>query len=67
MKLKQICEEEQRIMVTQLIGLAEEQRKIYDVLKTQQEVKNSELIKAYELHQQELELLIKYEKIKNEN
>ena len=61
MKLIKICKERQKIMVTQLIGLAEAQRKIYDELKSQPEFQN-ELIGAYKLHQKELEFLIKYQK-----
>jgi len=64
MKLIKICEERQKIMITQLIGLAEAQRKIYDSLKTQPEIENSELGGAYKLHQKELEILIKYQKQK---
>jgi len=60
-----ICEERQKIMLTQLIGLAEEQRKIYDNLKTQPEFQD-ELTQVYKLHQKELELLIKYQNQKNE-
>lgn len=61
MKLTKICEERQKIMITQLVGLGEEQRKIYDEFKTQPEFQN-ELIQAYKLHQKELELLIEYQK-----
>jgi len=66
MTLIKICEERQKIMVTQLIGLAEEQRKIYNDFKTQPEFEN-ELVESYKLHQLELELLIKYQNKINEN
>jgi len=66
MKLIKICEERQKIMITQLVGLAEEQRKIYDNFKTQPEFQN-ELKESYRLHQRELELLIRYQTKRNEN
>lgn len=46
------------LTVTKLIGLGEAQRRIYDLFPE----KDGGLAKAYELHQKELELLIKYEK-----
>jgi len=65
MNLIKICEERQKMMVTELIGLAEAQRKIYDALKIQPKVENSKFMDAYNLHVKELELLIKYQSEKN--
>jgi len=66
MNLAKICEETRSLIITQLIGLGEAQREIYDKLKTQQEFKD-ELTEAYKLHQLELELLIKYQQKINKN
>ena len=49
------------MMITELIGLGEAQRKIYDRLKSQQGDFQGRLNKAYILHQGELDLLIKYQ------
>lgn len=62
MKLTELCEEEKRIKTTQLIGLSESQRKIYECLDIHGEL-NNEISDAYKLHQEELELLIKYQKL----
>ena len=59
--IEDICEEEKIIMITGLIGLGETQRKIYDKLKNQSEFFQGKLNKAYVLHQEELDLLIKYQ------
>ena len=59
-KIEDICEEEKVMMITKLIGLGETQREIYDRLQTDM-VNDNKLKKAYELHQEELELLIKYQ------
>ena len=47
------------INITRLIGLGEEQRKIYHVLDPQKD--DLDLWNAYKLHQEELVLLIKYQ------
>lgn len=47
--------------VNQLIGLGETQRVIYDDLRKKGYV-NGELLTAYQLHEKELQLLIKYQK-----
>ena len=53
--------------ITQLIGLGEAQRRIYDALRLEKrpDLLNSDLGEVYRLHQQELELLIKYQKENN--
>lgn len=61
---KKISDEEKRMMVSQLIGLGESQRKIYERLDNQLILKNPSLSEVYKLHQEELELLISYQ---NEN
>jgi len=61
MPIGKLCEEEKAVMITQLIGLAEAQRNIYDKFQDQSEVQEGRLAEAYEHHQQELELLIKYQ------
>lgn len=61
---KKISDEEKRMMVSQLIGLGESQRKIYERLDNQLILKNTNLSEVYKLHQEELELLIGYQ---NEN
>jgi hypothetical protein len=63
-KIEKICDEEQRMMITELIGLGETQRRIYDSLKTQSEFQGN-LKNAYEHHIKELELLIKYQEERN--
>jgi len=50
------------VKLTELIGLGEAQREIYDSLNR----KEGDLLKAYELHQRELEFLIKYRTQENE-
>ena len=60
MTIEKICEEEKSLMITQLIGLAEAQRNIYD--KLQPEIQEEILAEAYKHHEQELNLLIKYQK-----
>ena len=52
---------EKNMMITELIGLGEAQRKIYDRLQNQQEFKDEKLIGAYEHHEKELNLLIQYQ------
>lgn len=49
---------ERVIMVTELIGLAETQRKIYNQLLRQMP---DNLLAPYKLHEEELDLLIEYE------
>lgn len=61
---EKISDEEKRMMVSQLIGLGESQRKIYERLDNQLILKNPSLSEVYKLHQEELELLISYQ---NEN
>jgi len=57
----ELCESKSKMKITELIGLGETQRKIYDGLKNNPEIFNGALKDAYELHQKELELLIKYQ------
>ena len=57
MELKTICEETKSLVVTQLIGLGEVQRRIYESLNLEGELKE-----AYDLHKKELELLIQYQR-----
>jgi len=61
-----LSELEKNMMITELIGLAETQRQIYDRLQGQPEFKGG-LIRAYHHHEKELELLIKYQKEINED
>lgn len=63
---ERISDVKKRMMVTQLIGLGESQRRIYEELDNQIELENTNLGKAYKLHQKELEFLIKYQNKNNE-
>ena len=51
--------------VTQLIGLGETQRKIYEHMEANGEI-NGNVRQAYQYHQKEIEMLIKYQKSHNE-
>lgn len=62
MPVEILCEESKRLMVSQLIGLSEAQRRLYERFEGQPEAKHKKLREAYKLHQKELELLIKYQK-----
>ena len=64
MTLKDLCEEEKAMKITQLIGLGETQRRIYECLE-ENEALDKGLKEIYKLHQEELELLIKYQKENN--
>ena len=56
-----ISDLEKRMMITELIGLGEGQREIYDRLEKAEEINHKSLKEAYKLHEQELRLLIKYQ------
>lgn len=58
-----LCEETKDLMITQLIGLGEAQRRIYEQFEEQEPECNHKRFKhAYELHCEELETLIKYQR-----
>jgi len=59
--IEQLSEEVKSMRITQLIGLGESQRRIYELFGEQQLEKKEKLRDSYKLHQQELELLIKYQ------
>lgn len=61
---RKITDEEKKMMITRLIGLGESQRRIYERLDNQLKLEGTSLSEAYEYHQKELELLIRYQ---NEN
>ena len=65
MDLTGLVEEERLIKITEIIGLGEAQRKIYENLISQEGLDN-ELLDAYKNHQEELELLIKYQRRQND-
>ena len=59
--IEHLLDEERVMMITQLIGLGESQRQIYDRLKEEPNFVDSKIQWAYEMHEKELELLIQYE------
>ena len=63
---KKISDGKETMMVTQLIGLGETQRRIYERFTPQLTSGDTDLRKAYKLHQKELELLIAYQNENNE-
>ena len=65
MDLAELVGGEKAMKITEIIGLGETQRKIYEDLIRQVGLDN-ELLDAYKNHQRELELLIKYQKRQNE-
>jgi len=65
--LTKLCDETKRMMITQLIGLGEVQRKIYEQFKEEPEAHNKTLKDAYEHHCESQELLIKYQTEYNGN
>lgn len=60
MGLPKLLEEEGVTKITQLIGLGETQRRIYECLISHGRIRGN-LKRSYELHQEELKLLIKYQ------
>ena len=62
MTLVKLCEETRKMMITQLIGLGESQRRIYEKLNNDTEIQNEEFTEIYELHCNQQELLIKYQR-----
>jgi len=66
-KITLLCDETKRIMITQLIGLGESQRRIYEKFFNQPEASNKTLRESYEHHCLCLESLIKYQKEHNGN
>ena len=58
-KRKPLTEEEEATKITQLIGLGEAARRIYECLDNNQKI-NGKLKEAYELHQKEIQLQIEY-------
>lgn len=65
MDLTGLVKEERAMKISEIMGLGETQRKIYDDLISQGELDN-ELLDAYKNNKEELELLIKYQKRQNE-
>lgn len=55
----EVGELERALIVNELIGLGEAQRKLYNKLLRK---KDDNLLNPYELHEKELQLLISYEK-----
>ena len=60
MDVRQLSRGELAMKVSQLIGLGEEQRKIYRCIISHGRMRGN-LKRSYEYHQKELELLIKYQ------
>lgn len=60
MGLSKLLEEEKVMKIAQLIGLGETQRRVYECLISHGRIRGN-LKRAYELHQKELESLIKYQ------
>ena len=58
--LTKLIEGEKAMKISQLIGLGEEQRKIYRCIISHGRMRGN-LKRSYEYHQKELELLIKYQ------
>lgn len=58
--LEKLTKGEKLMKITQLIGLGESQRRIYECLQSHGEL-DGKLLGAYRGHQKELELLIKYQ------
>ena len=70
MKLKMItklCDETKRMMITQLIGLGEAQRRVYEQFENEPEAHDRILRDAWEYHCKSQDALIKYQKIHNGN
>ena len=65
MDLTELVEEERAMKITEIMGLGETQRKIYDDLISQGGLDN-ELLDAFKNNKKELELLIKYQRRQND-
>ena len=64
-KYIKLCDMTKRMLITELIGLGESQRRLYEQFEGQPEAHHKKLRQAYELHQKELELLIAYQMERN--
>ena len=58
---REITESELILKVTELIGLGETQRRIYEDIQKRGNI-DGDISKAYGFHEEELQLLIKYQK-----